>query len=288
MRIKNKLFPYPTVQVDNGVYKSAKYDTQIKYLIEGNQCQLLFQAHINVPEIQALIDNGSATHVFHLECGRTYFRRIVKFKTEKHGIIVSGNDIDRQLEVCPMIVATENIESFSCSDLSDIFSGEDISFEKGDIIAIGSQQLLTIVKEQDTLKKLSSIFYVDSYPDDMDAKHMSIIPDDKQIGILIPKNDAARFRQCKDDPKRKNTLFSAFYFPALIGVVDLMKSQDGDEFSDALWYIHLSAKGKEKGIGDVDQWQDRTAFEIAQILFDYPVTRYLKELATISEGEELL
>ncbi len=288
MRIKNKLFPYPTVQADNGVYKSAKYDTQIKYLVEGNQCQLLFHAHINVPEIQALIDKGLATHVFHLECARTYFRRIVEFQTESHSVIISSNEIDRQLEVCPLIVATGDIESFSCSDLSDIFYGEEISFERGDIIAIGSQQLLTIVKEQDTLKKLSSIFYVDSYPDDMDTKHMSIIPDDKQIGILIPKNDAARFRQCKDDPKRKNTLFSAFYFPALIGVVDLMKSQDGDEFSDTLWYIHLSTKGIEKGIGDVDQWQDRTAFEIAQILFDYPVTRYLKELATISEGEELL
>ena len=281
MRIKNKLFPYPTVQVNNGVYKSVEYETQVGFKIEGNQCQLFFQAHINVPEIQELIEKGSATHVFHLECARTYFRRIVK-------VVVSGNEIDRQLEVCPMIVATEDIKSFSCSDLSEIFSGEEISFEKGDIIAIGSQQLLTIVKEQDTLKKLSSIFYVDSYPDDMDIKHMSITPDDKQIGILIPKNDAARFRQCKDDPKRKNTLFSAFYFPALIGVVDLMKSQDGDEFSDALWYIHLSEKGKEKGIGDADQWRDKTSFEIAQVLFDYPVTRYLKELATISEGEEIL
>ena len=117
---------------------------------------------------------------------------------------------------------------------------------------------------------------------------MSLYPDDKQIGILIPKNDAARFRQCKDDPKRKNTLFSAFYFPALIGVIDLMKSQEGEEYADSLWYIQLSAKAKEKGIGEVDQWNNRTSFEIAQILFDYPVTRYLKELAILSEGEELL
>ena len=287
MRIKNKLFPYPIVQVNNGVYRSAKYDTRIECVIDGNMCKLLLYAHINVPEISELIEKEQAAYVFHLECARTYFRRIVSFRTEKYGMIVSGNDIDRHIEICPMIVATQDINSFSCSDLSDAFSGEDISFTKGDIIAVGSQQLLTIIKEQDTLKKLSSIFYVDSYQDDMDTKHMSIIPDDKQIGILIPKNDAARFRQCKDDPKRKNTLFSAFYFPALIGVVDLMKSQDGNEYADALWYINLSAKGKEKGIGDVEQWQDRTSFEIAQILFDYPVTRYLKELATISEGEEL-
>ena len=168
MRIKNKLFPYPTVRSDNGVYKSAKYVTKTTCLVCGDCCKLSFQVHINIPEIQGLIEKGLATHVFHLECGRTYYRRIECFQTERHEIIVSGSDIDRKLEVCPMIVALDDIGSFSCSDLSDIYQGEEISFEKGDIIAIGNIELLTIEKEQDQLKKLSSIFYVDSYPDNMD------------------------------------------------------------------------------------------------------------------------
>lgn len=287
MRIKNKLFPYPTVQHENGAYRTAEFNTSVTYHIQDGKCFLLFDAHISIPEIKELINNGSATYAFHLECGRTYYRRMITFQTEKHGIVLDGNEIDRQVEVCPMIVAKKDIPAFSCSDFSDIYADESISFAKGDIIAIGEQQLLTIVKDKDALKKLSSIFYVDAYPDGIDAKHMTIAPDDQQIGILIPRNDAARFRQCKDDPKRKNTLFSAFYFPALIGVVELMKSQDGDAYSDSLWYILLSEKGKEKGIGDVEAWQSKTAFEIAQVLFDYPVTRYLKELASVSEEESM-
>lgn len=288
MRIKNRLFPYPTVQKDNGVYTTAKYTTSVTNQVDGSNCKLLFQASISVPEIQKLIEDDKAAFAFHLECSRTYFRQMVTFKDNNFGIIVDGNKIDRQLEICPLIVATKDVAAFTCSDLSDIYADEDISFAKGDVIAVGEQQVLTIIKDKDALKKLSSIFYVDAYPDGNDIKHMTISPDDQQIGILIPKNDAARFSQCKDDPKRKHTLFSAFYFPALIAVVDLMKSQDGDAYSESLWYIHLSAKGREKGIGDVDAWQDRTSFEIAQILFEYPVTRYLKELATASEEEELL
>lgn len=288
MRIKNRLFPYPTVQKDNGVYITAKYTTSVTSQANGSNCKLLFQASISVPEIQKLIEDNKAAFAFHLECSRTYFRQMVTFKENKFGIVLDGNKIDRQLEICPLIVATQDVAAFTCSDLGDIYADEDISFAKGDVIAVGEQQVLTIIKDKDALKKLSSIFYVDAYPDDMDAKHMTISPGDLQIGILIPKNDAARFSQCKDDPKRKHTLFSAFYFPALIAVVDLMKSQDGDAYSESLWYIHLSAKGKEKGIGDVDAWRDRTSFEIAQILFEYPVTRYLKELATASEEEGLL
>jgi len=187
-----------------------------------------------------------------------------------------------------MAVATQDIEGFTCTDLSDIYDGEDISFAKGDIIAIGEQQILTIVKDKDTLKKLSSIFYVDAYPDGDVRKHISLEFGDEQIGIIIPKNDAARFSQCKDDSKRKNTLFSAFFFPALIGTIDLMKSPDGDVHSEDLWYIHLSEKGKEKGLGGVESWADASSFEIAQILFDYPVTRYLKELASASDEEASL
>lgn len=287
MRIKNRLFPYPTVQKDNGVYTTAKYSTSVTYQVDGGKCNLLFQASISVPEIQKLIEDGKAAFAFHLECGRTYFRQMVTFKENKFGIVLDGNRIDRQLEICPLIVAMQDIATFSCSDLSDIYADEDVSFAKGDIIAVGEQQILTIIKDKDALKKLSSIFYVDAYPDGNDSKYMSIFPDDQQIGILIPKNDAARFRQCKDDPKRKHTLFSAFYFPALMAVVDLMKSRDGDAYAESLWYIHLSAKGREKGIGDIDSWRERTSFEIAQILFEYPVTRYLKELATASEEEEL-
>ena len=288
MRIKNKLFPYPAIQAGNHAYKTAKFDTSVTHKIEGSRCKLLFKAQINVPEMQELIKSGQATFAFHLECARTYFRHISTFSTEKFEIILDSSKIDRTLEICPMIVATQDIENFTCSDLSDIYNGEHIDFVKGDVLAIGDQQILTIIKDKDALKKLSSIFYVDAYPDGNSIKHMTLEFGNEQIGILVPKNDAARFSQCKDDPKRKNTLFSAFYFPALIGTVDLMKSSNGEEHSEDLWYIHLSAKGKEKGIGDVDEWQDVPSFEIAQILFDYPVTRYLKELATASDEEELL
>lgn len=287
MRIKNKLFPYPTIQMGNGAYKTAEFLTSVAYTVDRNSCRLKFEAKVNVPEIQTLINEGRAAFAFHLECGRTYFRRMVTFSAETHEMLLDGSAIDRKLEICPLIVATKDINTFSCSDLTDIYSDEELSFAKGDIIAIGDQQILTIIKEKDALKKLSSIFYVDAYPDGDERKHMTLLFEDIQIGIIIPKNDATRFSQCKDDPKRKNTLFSAFYFPALIAVVDLMKSPDGDAYSEDLWYIHLSAKGKEKGIGGVEAWQDRSSFEIAQILFEYPVTRYLKELAMASEEEGL-
>ena len=202
MRIKNRLFPYPSIQAGNGVYKSAKFNSSVSYTVEGSRCKLIFEATVSAPEIQALIDDGQAVFAFHLECGRTYFRRMITFCAERYSFILDGNEIDRNLEICPMIVATQDINGFFCTDLSEIYSGEEISFEKGDIIAVGDQRVLTIVKEKDALKKLSSIFYVDAYPDGVDTKHMTLSYGDEQIGILIPKNDATRFSQCKDDPKR--------------------------------------------------------------------------------------
>lgn len=286
MRIKNKLFPYPTLQRGNGIYKTATFDTLISYKIADSKCALLFEAHVNAPEIQELLKQGKATFAFHLECSRTYFRKMVSFTTEKQVEVIDGNLIDRKLEICPLIVATQEIENFSCSDFSEIYAGELVSFVTGDIIAIGQQQELTIIKEKDALKKLSSIFYVDAYADDDDTKFMTIDPEDKQIRIRLPKRDAARFSACKDEPSRKQSLFTAVYFPALMAVIELMKSFDGGQWADALWYIKLSEKGVEKGIGDVDSWQNRSTLEIAQVLFDYPESRFLKELADTFERDD--
>ena len=287
MRIKNKLFPYPTIQENNGVYKTSVFASEVTLLLDDKSCKLLFGASTNNSAIQSLIDAGDASYAFHLECTYTYFRKVIMFNGNQYSIALEGDSIDRKMEVCPMIVAVKDINRFSSSDLNDIYEDEDISFSKGDILAIGEQRVLTIIKNKDALKKLSSIFYVQAYPDGFDYKHMSFKFEDRQIGILLPANDAARFSQCKDDPKRKNTLFSAFFFPALIGVIDVMMSKDGEQYEDNLWYAVLEAKGKEKGLGDIEDWKQRTSFEIAQVLFDYPVTRYLKELATASEEEDM-
>ena len=285
MRIKNKLFPYPIVQEKNGVYKTAKYTASVTYQIIEGRCELSFHARINVPEIKALIDKGKAVYAFHLECGRTYFRRMVVSQNETCNITLDGKKIDRVLEICPMIIATQSVSHFVCKDLSDVYAGEELSFARGDILAIGTHESVTIIKDKDALKKLTAMFYVDPYPDGMDEKFLSIQPGDKQVGILVTQNDAARFSQCKDDPKRRNTFYAALYLPALIATVDLMKSKDGDEHSGDLWYISLSEKGKEKGIGGVEDWGNRSSLEIAQILFDYPITKYLKELLTPKEDE---
>lgn len=287
MRIKNKLFPYPTIQKDNGVYKTSVFSSEVVLTPDESNCKLLLRASTNNPAIRELINIGTASYAFHLECTYTYYRKVFMFRDNQYSIILNGDDIDRKVEVCPMIVAVRDIDHFNSSDLSDIYADEEITFSKGDIIAIGDQCVLTIIKNKDALKKLSSIFYVQAYQNGIDHKHMSLNLEDRQIGILLPQNDAARFNQCKDDPKRKNTLFSAFFFPALIGVIDIMKSPEGEMYEDSLWYSVLEAKGKEKEIGDIEEWKQRTSFEIAQILFDYPVTRYLKELAIATEEEDM-
>lgn len=295
MQIKNKLFPYPIIFPNAGSYKTAKLTTSIKDTIDGMRLKLEMTAKINNKEVNKLIDLGKAKYAFHLECKYTYFRKFVLLNINPCVEYIMSRDIDCKLEICPIIVAEDTINNFSTHDLDDIYAGENVTFKKGDIIAVGEQLTLDIIKEQDELKKLSSIFYVQKYSPDNEKNYNNKViintDGDRQIGILMPANDASRFNQIKDERSRKNTLFSALYFPALIEVVNIMKddvsdAEGGGHHQEKKWYAVLKNLGEKKGLGSVEDWVTIPSFEIAQILFEYPIQRYLKEITSPDDEDE--
>lgn len=75
-----------------------------------------------------------------------------------------------------------------------------------------------------------------------------------------------------------DTIHAAMYFSALIEALDYMKMDASAEDQDKRWYIALNTKAIDKGLGEIKD-SLRSAFELAQILFDYPLTRWLKGYA---------
>lgn len=75
-----------------------------------------------------------------------------------------------------------------------------------------------------------------------------------------------------------DTIHAAMYFSALIEALDYIKTDASEEDQDKRWYIALNAKAIDKGLAEIKESQ-RSAYELAQILFDYPLARWLKGYA---------
>lgn len=287
MRIKNRLYPYPVLRPSAGDYLHSTFKCTIVPQTSEKECRFFFDMVCSNDTILNLIEAGKAIYAVHIECKYTYYRDL-KYSTDaKFSIKLDGSLVDQQVEVCPVIIVTEDIVGYTCPDLDDIYAGELIVIKNGNPIAIGNQATIEITKEKDNLKKLSQPFCILPYPDDNPArpaeKFASIdYTDNNQMIIYLPKEDFAILSRVQN-PKNMDTIHAAMYFSALIEALDYMKTDASEDEQDKRWYIALNSKALDKGLGEIKD-NPRSAFELAQILFDYPLTRWLKGYATEPGG----
>ena len=196
MRIKNRLYPYPILRPSIGDYLRSTFKCNITSTISENECIFQFDMVCDNATILELIKSGKAVYAIHLECKYTYYRILKCFSSPKSSFHLDGNLVDQQVEVCPVIMASDDIDGYTCSDLDSVYAGEHIVFKRGNPIAIGNQVTVEITKQKDNLKKLSQPFCVLPYPDSSPMrpiqKHASIdYSDNNQIIIYLPKEDFA-------------------------------------------------------------------------------------------------
>lgn len=282
MRIKNRLYPYPVLRPSTEDYLHSTFECAIVPQISEKECKFRFEMVCNNKTILKLIEDGRATYAVHIECKYTYYRDLKVSTGAQFSVKLDGSLVDQQIEVCPVIIAIEDIEGYTCPDLDDVYIGENIVIKNGNPIAIGNQSTIEITKEKDNLKKLSQPFCILPYPDDNPTrpveKFASIdYTDNNQLIIYLPKEDFAILSRVQN-PKNMDTIHAAMYFSALIEALDYMKMDASEEDQDKRWYIALNTKAIDKGLGEI-KGNPRSAFELAQILFDYPLTRWLKGYA---------
>ena len=287
MRIRNRLYPYPVLRPTTGDYLHSTFKCELTSEVTSSECKFSFNMLCTNKTVLKLIEEGKALYAVHIECKYTYYRSLKRMHDPNFSISLKGSEIDRSVEVCPVIMATEDIIGYTSSDLDDIYSGENIIIKAGNPIAIGNQATITIVKERDQLKKLSSPFCVIPYPDtpgQQTPKFATLsFSNEDQIIIYLHKEDYAIFDRIQT-PENMDAIHTALFFPALIEALDYMKTAASDDDQDKKWYIALNAKSQEQGMGDI-RGNSRSAFELAQTLFGCPITRWLRHYAKNPGGE---
>ena len=286
MRIKNRLYPYPVLRQTTGDYLHSTFKCNIDPDITSEACKLHFELICTNKPILQMISEGKASYAVHVECKYTYYRELIPSKDSIFTISIDSKKVDRAVEICPVIVADEDIVGYSNSDLDAVYTDEIIIIQAGYPLAIGNQSTIDICKEKDSLKKLSSPFCVLPYPDtpEQPAKKYATVnySDPDQLIIYLSKEDHAILSRIQE-AKNVDTIHAALYFPALIEAIDYMKTDASDVDQEKRWYSALNSKAVEKGLGEI-RGNKLTAFELAQSLFGFPLSRWLKGYASESGG----
>ena len=296
MRIGKRLFPYPILNNDRlySQFKESVFSLEYEELVTDELYSLEnIRCNITSEYLIDLIKNGLAEIVVVVECASTMFRHHYILPLEKTTINIPISDLNGKLTVSAYIVATKDIEKYSCKDFLDDYEGYRFSIEKNDILAVddGFKNKIDFDENEDTKK--SSVFVVIKDKTIKDET-MHIDFDTSKVIIYLPEEQWNRYEKTKRIGKFQNLYFSILAIPALVYAIQELEKKDAtlDQLRmDYSWFnaFLLSYKNINNHELTDEEFLTMNAYLEVQKLMNTPVTKALDDifdLTMIGGGEE--
>lgn len=284
MEIKYKLYPYPVLAEYSDAYKSGSFEVSIDPSKEGYDVKIHFLATLNSTSLNRLIQDGKAKYVYHLECAQTGFRRVHITEKSDDSHMLSNRDVSGKLQICPFIVAVEDIEDFSSEEFHDDYDGMTFKVEAGCVMAVGRMVTADIIKDIDDLANTPSVFSIIRNADAA-CRQMLVDYSGRKIIIKLPLNDYYNYKTLSNNPSAQPILNALTVIPALTYVLSEMKLlsiEERRENSDSLWYktVKKALLKQFKCEIESDDFSNQNTLELAQQLINDPVSDALVTLAS--------
>lgn len=242
MEIKYKIYPYPVLSSFSNGYKSGTFDASIDPVRDGYDIRIDFVATLTCQSLLDCIKQGVAKYVYHLECAQTGFRTVVQTDKVSEVYTLLSKTVNGKLQICPFVVATQDIKGYSSEDFHDDYQGFKFDIEAGCVMAVGKMVTIDITKNIDDLANTPSIFNIVRNPDPS-CQQMLVDMSGRKILIKLPLGDFYSYKALSTTPLAQPILNSLTVVPALIYVLEELKAlsyQERAENADTLWYKVLS------------------------------------------------
>lgn len=294
MQIKNKLFPYPTINNSrlDSCYKETTYSFEYEQLQE-DEYLVLKDAHIEINNepIINLIKEGKAKACVIVECSKSVFRKTYNIGLEPEDIKILISDLSDRVVISSFIYATQDIENYRNNDFLEDYEDYNFYIEKYDIIAIDNGSTLVIDYDETTDKKVSSIFLIIK-DTETDKKNMRVEIGDKIIAYL-PEKQFNMYDNMKKNNNYQNIFFSMLAIPILIEALEKIKNEqyDFDEIELNYRWFRSVKNGFKKKYGyelTEEKFYEIDSAELAQELLNNGTVNAIEDLMKITFGNIMI
>jgi len=294
MDLRRKYYPYPVLSKYSDDYMTSTFQVDLKVEREGHDITLHFNALLDNEELNYLIEEGKALITYHLECSSTGFRKALTTRNMQFSHIISNKNLNQRLQVCPFIIAVQDIEDYVNKDFHQDYVGIKFPIETGCIMAFDDTFNIDIEKNIDELANTSSVFSIVKNLEDS-AKGMVLDIYKNKIVIKIPERTFNELEMLNKTITLQSTINSLIIVPALIFVLQELKACPQDEryeFSSYGWYRaikkalakHFNCDLESESFSNIDHF--RVAQELIGSPFEDAVESLFYDYKNISEDEE--
>lgn len=289
MEIRNRLFPYPVLCIANDDYVESFFDVECTVKEELTNLVLDFNFILeNNAELEWLIREGLAEFVIHIECTYTAFRTIIKTSGKNITYRIPKSKVNVEINLVGAIVASKKIERFNSYHLNEDYQGEDISFERGAILAYRNLPRIFVTKNYDELSGDNAFFTIIRRVKTEQNEQNPIVYDinSAKIKILVDEEIYDEYVKYRDNTNMKELTDTLLVMPAVIYMIENLRCEGTDRYKALYWYQKISSACKLQSVDfeeDLLESESKTAVEIAQELLKLPINRAFAGLARVIE-----
>lgn len=276
MEIKYKLYPYPVLAEYSDDYKAGSYEVNIDLTKEGYNIKVHFLSTLTSQSLKALIQQGKAKYVYHMECAQTGFRHVLITSKIDDSFLLSNKSVCGKLQICPFIVATEDIPAYTSPEFHDDYEGQSFSVETGCVMAVGRMVTADISKNIDDLANTPSVFSIIRNADTA-CRQMLVDYSGRKIVIKLPLDDYYSYKSLNNTPQAQSILNALTIIPALTYVlseIKMLSIEERIENRDNLWYKTIKKALLTQFDCDIEStdFNNQNTLELAQALINDPIS----------------
>lgn len=292
MKVKNnRLYPYPVLSQDHDDYvDNSFYPNDLSLEHDSETATIKTNIVIGDDMIKSFISDGSISLNCHVECSTTKYRKVFKIGFDELNdckIDIPLKDINDTVEICFVLVANQDIESYSNPNLNARYLDANISLFKYRTLGYTETEEFKIKKQLDTNGEVPSIFDITKSETE---EHITFdFETGDKIIIYLPPEDYLIYEKSKGTAIRIKQMMTVI--PVLVELFGILKSGDNSDFIDKGWYMVLERAlekipGYKDGFDSDNFKNSNSLFELAQKVFREVSTDAFKELDAIMEAND--
>lgn len=289
MEIRNRLFPYPVLCLDNDDYVDSFFDVRCSVKEELTNLVLDFEFVLeDNEELKWLIREGLAEFVIHIECTYTAFRTIIKTSGTSITYHIPKSKVNVEINLVGAIVASKKISMFRSKHLNEDYLDEDISFERGAILAYSNMPRIFVTKNYEELAGDNAFFTIIRRvkTEQNEQNPVSYDINGSKIKILVDEEIYDEYARYRNNVNMEALTGTLLVMPAVIYMVEILRYEGTEKFKSLYWYQKISKACKLQSIDfeeDLIFSDSKTAVEIAQDLLKLPINRAFEGLIRVIE-----
>jgi len=275
-------YPYPVLYTDNDDYKKTNFSTRIEIKEEFGELKINAHFYLDNPEMKNLIEIHSCAFLIHIECSQTSYRKAFETYQENLEISIPTHQLRGKIIFHTFVVAKETINHYTNEDLNDWYKGIPLTYEKGNILAIGNAIETTLIDDNTEFLNLPSIVTVTK---SLKNDYMDVDIHSNNITIYLPEYEYQQYALSAHSPL-KSTILSAVIVPALVYVFSKISEANGD-LEEYTWYQVLEKIFQENNYQLDDVGTDLLSpLKAAQLVLRKPLKRCFQEIEKFYRMED--